>query len=562
MEQSAKLNSSKFALQLPDIESSLQNPTILIYSGVFCPFNNKHLINLDIARKQLKIQNEFNVICAILIPLHDLQIRKKNNGMPLLPNKQRKDLIQAAIELRESVLDLPILSFDKLIESKDNQSLGQITVEILKQIKDKYGDQEIQVITIMSINKLNQAVAMSDYIRNPYQRIGLIMDQEVQVKEFEGLEDQILDNPLLSKTLLVLKSDYNQAITIKNSPSKEVRDLINAQNFQQLDNALSQDLIKFIIDNKIIFKICKTKNQVIQNKEEVLKDIDRNKVKIIEYSQLKQIRFWPVILGKGVQGVVEQMNLTLNNDEVTPVAVKKIKLNQQRSRRLDTFVREVRALSAIQHKNCVQMFGVGHHEDIVFTVMELCENGQSGWDFTRTNHHLFQEQFDVKIILGFAYLAEASAQMAKSGILHRDFTLDNILVFPSDEYPLFKICDFGVSATEADKHLLPRGKTRNYSPEAIIDKNNYVPRSDVYMFGLIMYEMFHNELVWNQFNTSDANEQVFLGKLPEWKVDFVPEPLVEIIYECIAFDINQRLDFEVASQKLFEVYNQLIKENH
>lgn len=79
--------------------------------------------------------------------------------------------------------------------------------------------------------------------------------------------------------------------------------------------------------------------------------------------------------------------------------------------------------------------------------------------------------------------------------MHRDLTLDNILVFRGDEeqqIPIFKVCDFGVSATNEDKALLPRGKTRNYSPEAILDKNNYCPQSDVYSFGLVMYEFINN----------------------------------------------------------------------
>jgi hypothetical protein len=54
-----------------------------------------------------------------------------------------------------------------------------------------------------------------------------------------------------------------------------------------------------------------------------------------------------------------------------------------------------------------------------------------------------------------------------------------------------KVCDFGVGAVEEDKHLITRGKTRNYSPESIVDKNNYCPESDLYMFGLIIYEMAH-----------------------------------------------------------------------
>ena len=99
--------------------------------------------------------------------------------------------------------------------------------------------------------------------------------------------------------------------------------------------------------------------------------------------------------------------------------------------------------------------------------------------------------------------------MAEKGILHRDLTLDNILVFEgdqlyysysgqtSDHFPIFKICDFGVSGTEEDKTLLPRGKMRNYSPEGIKDKESYCSASDLYSFALMIYEMAHNHLVWN-----------------------------------------------------------------
>lgn len=32
---------------------------------------------------------------------------------------------------------------------------------------------------------------------------------------------------------------------------------------------------------------------------------------------------------------------------------------------------------------------------------------------------------------------------------------------------------------------------RHYSPEALIDKNNYIKESDVYSFGNLLYEMIH-----------------------------------------------------------------------
>lgn len=53
-------------------------------------------------------------------------------------------------------------------------------------------------------------------------------------------------------------------------------------------------------------------------------------MKIIPYHELKTLRDWPIILGKGVQGEVEHMLYeTEVNDEKTTVevAVKKIKYN-------------------------------------------------------------------------------------------------------------------------------------------------------------------------------------------------------------------------------------------
>jgi serine/threonine protein kinase len=116
-------------------------------------------------------------------------------------------------------------------------------------------------------------------------------------------------------------------------------------------------------------------------------------------------------------------------------------------------------------------------------------------------------------------------------------TLDNILVSTQNNRPIFKVCDFGVGAIHEDKHLIIRGKTRNYSPEAIIDKNNYVTESDVYSFGLIIYEILHNVPVWSNYSSADGNKAVLRGELPENKVNKkVPKELVNIMYKCLEFE--------------------------
>ncbi len=89
--------------------------------------------------------------------------------------------------------------------------------------------------------------------------------------------------------------------------------------------------------------------------------------------------------------------------------------------------------------------------------------------------------------------------------------MDNILVtYNPDKSVTLKVCDFGVSGTIEDFSEIPRGKMRNYPPEAMGPKNMHecyeqTPASDLYMLGLVMWEMLNVKLVWNQYPTNTAN---------------------------------------------------------
>jgi hypothetical protein len=70
------------------------------------------------------------------------------------------------------------------------------------------------------------------------------------------------------------------------------------------------------------------------------------------------------------------------------------------------------------------------------------------------------------------------------------------------------------------------------------------------MFALIMWETLHGKLVWNQFNTAQANQQVMKMNLPEFDqsvLDSTPAQVVSLINQCLSFDPAQRPSFsEVA----------------
>jgi len=159
-----------------------------------------------------------------------------------------------------------------------------------------------------------------------------------------------------------------------------------------------------------------------------------------------------------------------------------------------------------------------------------------GWKYVNTIFQpSFTEKLDKDILLAWADLAEGCAHIAERGILHRDLTLDNILISLEGGKPVFKVSDFGVSGTAKDFADVPRGKMRNYPPEAMGGQDyTYTPASDLFMLGLVFWETLHGKLVWSQFNTHEANKRVLAREKPEFETavaEKCPPQLVSLIID-------------------------------
>jgi eukaryotic-like serine/threonine-protein kinase len=158
------------------------------------------------------------------------------------------------------------------------------------------------------------------------------------------------------------------------------------------------------------------------------------------------------------------------------------------------FSREARAASKISHPNALSVTDFGEAEGgIVFLVMEYL-SGRTLKDVIQSEGPMpLERAIDIMHQVGDA-LKAAHAQ----GVVHRDLKSDNIMLIPTarGEHPV--VLDFGIAkiiepeGTQDSGLTAPNlviGTPQYMSPEQCSQATEIDIRSDIYSFGVILYEM-------------------------------------------------------------------------
>src|SRR5437660_8710406 len=187
-------------------------------------------------------------------------------------------------------------------------------------------------------------------------------------------------------------------------------------------------------------------------------------------------------LGRGAMGLVYK---ALDPTIGCIVALKTMRLDVhglETEDMLRRFKNEARAAGLLNHPNIVTIYDAGEQEGMFYIAMEYIQG--------TTLHALLTE----KRVLTAEEVIELSRQMCKgldyahsNGIIHRDIKPANIM-FTADG--TVKIMDFGIA--KAGGGMTNTGQvlgTPNYmSPEQVKGKQ-LDGRSDLFSFGVILYEM-------------------------------------------------------------------------
>jgi predicted Ser/Thr protein kinase len=204
-------------------------------------------------------------------------------------------------------------------------------------------------------------------------------------------------------------------------------------------------------------------------------------------------------LGQGGMGVVYRAKDTRLG---RPVALKVLPTEFTRDPdRKARFIQEARAAAAVNHPAIAQIYDVDEDENGVFIAMELVAG--------KTVKALIQgRELDLLGALEVGIQVAGGLQKAhEAGIVHRDIKPENVMVTPDGHA---KVLDFGLAklteapSSSADEisHMETLAKTqagmvlgtlRYMSPEQargqVVDH-----RSDVFSFGVLLYEMVTGQL--------------------------------------------------------------------
>jgi serine/threonine-protein kinase len=262
-------------------------------------------------------------------------------------------------------------------------------------------------------------------------------------------------------------------------------------------------------------------------------------------------------LGAGGMGEVYLAEDTkLNRFVALKLLPQSLSSDQNANRRL---LREAQAASTLDHPHICQIHEIAEADGRSFIVMQFCEGETLAEKLEQKNLNL-RETLDLAV-----QIADALSHAHSHHVIHRDIKPANIIVNNQGQA---KILDFGLakiiaenlnteSEAEATQLLSAAniiiGTPPYMSPEQLRGKPQDA-RTDIFSFGVVLYEMLSGKQVFKRESLADTISAVFSYEPPIAKtLADTPSELQRIVQKSLAKDKDDR--YQTAKDLLIDLQN-------
>jgi len=259
----------------------------------------------------------------------------------------------------------------------------------------------------------------------------------------------------------------------------------------------------------------------------------------------KQILHYKILekLGEGGMGVVY---LAEDSKLKRQVAIKflphHISSNEEDRKRFEI---EAQAAALLNHPNIATIYATEETDSEVFIVMEFID-GIELKDKIKLGPISTEEILDIAI-----QIAKGLEAAHKKGIIHRDIKSQNVMIAEEDKV---KIMDFGLAKIQGETGITKNDSTLGtvsyMSPEQATNEP-VDHRSDIWSFGVLLYEMITGELPFKGKHEAGILYSIVHSEPPKIQNVDCPEGLTFIVQKALVKNPDERY------QNMSEVLNDL-----
>lgn len=443
---------------------------------------------LKITRNDLKsmgvVKGDQVVIVDAIKKLEEINNQERRRKVFL-----KKNLIAdtKVMSVEEKFLSYFDKNDDKLIEEVSDESFASQTSNLNtnpnESTKNKKitEDAKLKKKIVLSPTKIETAKALKKKQQNAY----LSQRNTNEIKVIKYKDDSKKKHSLQELPDIVIEGKQNKLILTR---EKSNTTKANAK-FDQLPNKKYESISSDDSDDLKNAKELKLKKRSSKRKEYMQK----NSIK--SWSQYKISRSSLTIQEKLQEGAFGKVYLGEYIGQ--KVAIKVYKKHTNKKLHIESFLKEVDILNSLRHPNILLYMGICFDGDNYLMISEYLEHG-SLFDHLHRMDTYLEDDLIFQMIIS---ILRAMMYTHSKGVLHCDLKSSNILI---DQNWNIKVADFGLSKKIINFNIEDERKgkvgTPNWMAPEICRGEKNTEASDVYSFGLIVWEMVTRKIPFEEFS--------------------------------------------------------------